>query len=96
MAARPRVAGLGVLHERLARYDVKLIGGVLVTSRVRAFAGRHGVGRLVRLVSAAGSGTRSAAERLTVGLLRRAGLDGFRANVPIHDADGALVRTERG
>jgi very-short-patch-repair endonuclease len=62
-----------------------------LTGRVRASAGRRGVGRLVRLVAEAGSGARSAAERLAVDLLRRAGLDGWRANLPIHDAAGELI-----
>jgi hypothetical protein len=125
---RPRVSGLGVLRERLSRYDVHLIGGLPVTSRprtvfdclrilpdaqaldlldralqqrwialddltgrVRAFAGRHGVSRLVRMVASAGSGTRSAAERLAVGLPRRAGIDEYQTNKPIHDADGELI-----
>src|SRR5207248_6578943 len=62
-----------------------------LAGRVRAAAGRHGVGRLVRLMRAAGSGTRSVAERLAVDLLRRAGIVGWAANLPIHDASGRVL-----
>ncbi|OLB64138.1 MAG: hypothetical protein AUI10_12430, partial [Actinobacteria bacterium 13_2_20CM_2_72_6] len=48
-----------------------------LTGRLRAAAGRRGVSRLVRLVSRAGSGTRSAAERLAVDLLRRGRVGGW-------------------
>jgi REase_MTES_1575 len=61
-----------------------------LAGRVRAAAGRHGIGRLVRFVNSAGSGARSAAERLAVGLPRRAGITGWEANAPIH-ADGELI-----
>jgi very-short-patch-repair endonuclease len=62
-----------------------------LAGRVRAAAGRRGIRRVVRLVARAGSGARSAAERLAADLLRRAGIDGWVANQPIHDAAGALI-----
>jgi very-short-patch-repair endonuclease len=42
-------------------------------------------------MATAGSGARSAAERLAVGLLRRAQIIGWQANAPIHDARGELI-----
>jgi REase_MTES_1575 len=62
-----------------------------LAGRVRAAAGRHGIGRLVRLMRSAGSGARSAAERLAVDLLRRAGIGGWTANTPIRDRSGYLL-----
>ena len=61
-----------------------------IAGRVRAAAGRHGVSRLVRFVNSAGSGARSAAERLAIGILRNAGITGWEANAPIH-ANGELI-----
>jgi very-short-patch-repair endonuclease len=127
-AARLRIRELSVLRDRLSRYDVEFVDGVLVTGRprtvfdclrilperragelldralqqrwitlddlagrVRAFAGRHGVSRLVDLVAAASTGTRSAAEHLTAQMLKRSGVLGWRANVPIHDGAGRLI-----
>src|SRR5207248_10618283 len=46
---------------------------------------------VVGLVARAGSGTRSAAERLAAELLRRAGIDGWTANHPIHAPTGELI-----
>ncbi|MEN3304033.1 MAG: hypothetical protein V7603_235 [Micromonosporaceae bacterium] len=60
-------------------------------SRVRAFAGRRGAGRMARMARLAGSGAHSGAERVALGLLRRAGLTGWRANVGLHDGVGALI-----
>jgi hypothetical protein len=62
-----------------------------LAGRVRAFSGRHGVRKLVRLVGWAGSGARSAAERLAVDLLRRAAVDGWTANLPIHEEAGEPI-----
>jgi very-short-patch-repair endonuclease len=62
-----------------------------LVGRVHDFAGRPGVGRLVRLVRDCGDGARSAAERLLVRELRAAGIGGWVANHPVYDARGALV-----
>jgi very-short-patch-repair endonuclease len=59
--------------------------------RVRAFAGRPGVLKLVRLVRRAGPGARSAAERLLVAALRGSGLTGWQVNFEIVDECGDLI-----
>jgi very-short-patch-repair endonuclease len=59
--------------------------------RVRAHYGRPGVTRLLRLLRVAGTGARSAAERLTLALLRRHGITGWRANEPIADAGRVIA-----
>lgn len=59
-------------------------------ARVRSLAGRRGAPRLARLVRGAVAGTRFAAERLTVDLLRRAGIEGWSANVEISDRHGLI------
>jgi len=61
-----------------------------LADRVRAHAGRLGAPRLARLTRLAGSGARSAAERVAVRLLRDAGITGWTANVPVHDDDGLI------
>jgi very-short-patch-repair endonuclease len=61
-----------------------------LAARVHRFAGRHGAKRLARLSHLAGSGARSAAERVAVALLRARGLAGWRANVEIHDEHGLI------
>ena len=62
-----------------------------LVGRVRAYTGRRGAGRLARLVGYTASGARSGAERVAVGLLRRAGIEGWEANAPIHDGAGVLI-----
>jgi very-short-patch-repair endonuclease len=61
-----------------------------LAAQVRRFAGRRGAPRLARLLQAAAAGTRSAAERHAVTLLRKARIHGWRANEPIHDANGLI------
>jgi len=58
--------------------------------RVREMVGRHGTPRLARLASAATDGTRSAAERVMAGLLRRAGITGWIPNAAITDGAGLI------
>lgn len=58
--------------------------------RVRERAGRHGTPRLARFVGAATGGSRSAAERTMVRLLRSAGITGWSANLGITDANGLI------
>jgi len=62
-----------------------------LTARVHRFAGRHGVTRMVALVRQAGSGVRSAAERMLVTELRRAKVTGWQANMEIYDDRGDLI-----
>lgn len=57
--------------------------------RVTEHAARHGTARAKRLLLSAG-GTRSAAERLAVVLLRRAGITGWVANAEIRDRTGLV------
>jgi len=61
-----------------------------LADRVLAHSGRLGAPRLARLTRLAGSGARSAAERIGVRLLRDAGITGWTANAPVHDDDGLI------
>lgn len=56
-----------------------------LAARVRDHRGRPGARQLVELLTSARVGTRSEAERVLVGLLRRAGIDGWVANAAILD-----------
>jgi very-short-patch-repair endonuclease len=58
--------------------------------RIGAGTGRRGTRRLLALLSLARAGERSAAERLLTGALRRAGIQGWRANVEIRDCAGVI------
>lgn len=60
-----------------------------LAQRVRDHAGGRGVSRAGRLLWAA-AGTRSAAERLAVELLRDAGIGGWVVNAEIHDRAGLV------
>jgi very-short-patch-repair endonuclease len=64
-----------------------------LAARVHRFAGRPGIRRLIPLLRDAGPGARSVAERVLHRHLRLAGLGGWSANAPIHDADGRLIGT---
>ncbi|MGE5827202.1 MAG: DUF559 domain-containing protein [Micromonosporaceae bacterium] len=61
-----------------------------LTGRVGVHAGRLGAPRLVGLVRKASLGGYSAAERLAVGILRRAGLTGWVTNHAIQDEAGLV------
>ncbi|MGE5827824.1 MAG: DUF559 domain-containing protein [Micromonosporaceae bacterium] len=61
-----------------------------LAGRVRAHAGRRGAPRLARLVRIAGAGAHSVAERIAVGLLRRASIVGWVTNHPVHDRHGLI------
>jgi hypothetical protein len=61
-----------------------------VLQRTQARYGRWGTPRLLDLVRQVNSGARSAAERLAIRLLRRAGVTGWRANIPISDDTGTI------
>jgi hypothetical protein len=60
-----------------------------LAQRVRDHGGGRGVSRAARLLQAA-AGTRSAAERLAVKLLRDAGVGGWVANAGIYDRVGLI------
>lgn len=57
--------------------------------RVRDAGGRHGTARVQRLL-VAGCGTRSAAERVAVAILRKAGVTGWTLNAAIYDHHGLV------
>jgi len=61
-----------------------------LVSRVRAHAGRQGAPRLARIVGVAAAGGHSAAERIALGLLRRADVPGWVTHHPIHDRHGLI------
>jgi very-short-patch-repair endonuclease len=60
--------------------------------RVRDHAGRRGAPRLAGLMRIAAGGTRSAAERRAVALLKAAGIRGWQVNAEIHDDVGLVGR----
>lgn len=70
--------------------QAKWITPEVLAARVHRFTGRHGAKRLAKLSHLAGAGTRSAAERLAVTVLRAHGLTGWRANVEVHDQRGLI------
>jgi very-short-patch-repair endonuclease len=59
-------------------------------ARVQAFTGRRGAPKLVRLVHDVSTGARSAAERILVGLLVGARIEGWTANTVIFDDQGPV------
>jgi very-short-patch-repair endonuclease len=61
-----------------------------LADRVRRHAGRLGAPQLARLSRLAGSGARSAAERIALRLLREAGITGWEANASVYDEDGLV------
>jgi very-short-patch-repair endonuclease len=62
-----------------------------LAARVRAHCGRRDAPRLVDLVQYAAAGAQSAAERLAIQVLRRAGITGWAANRDIHNARGEVI-----
>jgi hypothetical protein len=56
----------------------------------RMFVGRRGAPRLARLIASVAAGSRSAGERRLAGLLRGAGIVGWRGNVEIRDGYGLI------
>jgi very-short-patch-repair endonuclease len=87
---------LRLLPERAAvdLLDRALQQGWITLAELRraatGYIGRAGAPRLARLARLAGSGARSAAERVAVRLLRDAGITGWTANAPVHDDDGLI------
>ncbi|WP_212834130.1 type IV toxin-antitoxin system AbiEi family antitoxin domain-containing protein [Catellatospora sp. TT07R-123] len=65
-------------------------------ARVGGEVGRHGVRVLVAAVRRHALGARSTAERLLVGKLRRRRIRGWRANLPVYDADGLIGEVDLG
>jgi hypothetical protein len=61
-----------------------------LTERVRGLVGRRGTPRLVELVGKIADGSRSAAERLMIRLLDRAGIKGWAANGVLRDDRGVI------
>lgn len=61
-----------------------------LTAQAHRCAGRHGAPQLARLATSNAGGALYPAERLLHGLLRRAGLTGWAANVPLQDAAGLV------
>jgi very-short-patch-repair endonuclease len=61
-----------------------------VVRQAHALVGRRGAPRLAKLAHQASAGAHSAAERLAVTLLRRAGLTGWKANLAIVDPAGLI------
>ncbi|TGD85817.1 DUF559 domain-containing protein [Mycolicibacterium sp. CH28] len=78
-AAVRRGGGPAVMDRALQRF-VEL---AQLESAHRRNGGRHGAQASRRLLLAAAGGARSEAERLTVELLRGAGITGWRANYPV-------------
>jgi very-short-patch-repair endonuclease len=58
--------------------------------QIQRHRGHHGVPRVRHLLQASAGGEHSAAERVLTGLLKRAGITGWRVNVPISDDRGLI------
>ncbi len=71
------------LLDRALLLDWTTVGDLVV--RVRGHVGRRGAPRLVRLLRQVSDGSRSAAERVFLPLLRRAGVTGWHANYRVVD-----------
>jgi hypothetical protein len=87
----PERAAVDLLDRALQR------GWITHTELSRAatgWTGRVGAPRLARLTRLAGSGARSAAERVAVRLLRDAGITGWVANAPVYDDEGLVGVTD--
>lgn len=82
-----------VLDRALQRKLITFDGFV---TRVQTMVGQHGIRKLVMAMSRHAHGARSVAERLLVRGLRRAGIEGWRANVPVHDAEGLIGEVDFG
>lgn len=80
-------AGLRVVT---SAYRKRMLTPAELTSRVHASVGRHGAPRLARLARACCSDAWSVAEVVAHELLRRSGLSGWTANVPLHDEQGLI------
>lgn len=83
----PEPDALEILDRALQQ---KWITPETLAGRVHRFAGRTGAKRLAKFSRLAGSGARSAAERMAVTLLRASNVTGWRANVEIHDERGLI------
>jgi hypothetical protein len=79
--------GLSLLERSLQEGWISLED---LVARVRRLAGHRAAPRLARLVGKVADGSRSAAERLTTGLLKHAGVAGWAANVVIRDDRGVI------
>jgi hypothetical protein len=69
-------------HGRLTRHQL--------SAATRSRLGRHGTPQLVRLLQITRTGAVSGAEYRFHGLLQTAGVQGWRANVAVHDAQGCI------
>lgn len=67
-----------------------LLTGNALAEAVRDRVGRRGTKRLLRYLRRIRGGSRSEAERVAIGLLRKAGLSGWTVNSPIEDAAGLV------
>jgi hypothetical protein len=83
----PEPQGLALLERALQKRWITMDE---LLHRTQARLGRRGTPALLRLIRQVNSGARSAAERLAVRLLQRAGVTGWRANVPIADDTGQI------
>jgi very-short-patch-repair endonuclease len=83
----PDRAALDLLDRALQRQWIHLDE---LTAYAHALVGRRRAPRLVRLLAAVSSGSRSAAERRLAVLLRDAGLRGWTANLKIYDDHGLV------
>jgi hypothetical protein len=71
-------------------YRTRLLTPAEFVRRVHAAAGRHGAPRLARLARACASDAWSVAEVVAHDVLRRGGVTGWAANVPLHDERGLI------
>jgi very-short-patch-repair endonuclease len=71
-------------------FQLKWIDFDELVHRGHELVGRSGAPRVAKLVRTMGSGARSEAERRLVAILRRAGMTGWQANVPIEE-NGVVI-----
>jgi very-short-patch-repair endonuclease len=83
----PEAAATTLLDRALQRRWIDIED---LARRIRRRTGRVGSPKLTRLLAGVRGGERSTAERRFTGLLRRAGIGGWRANVAIHDDRGLI------
>ncbi|WP_143448362.1 DUF559 domain-containing protein [Kineosporia sp. A_224] len=88
LATMPAAEGLDLFAWLLTR---RLLSRADVAADIQARRGRWGVAKLTELLEVTASGAVSGAERELHVVLEEAGIDGWRANAEIRDADGPMV-----
>jgi very-short-patch-repair endonuclease len=83
----PEEAGRGLMTDAMRR---RILEPEQVREHLRSSGLRHGLTRAWSVLTEVGRGAHSEAEVLAHRILRRAGIQGWEANAPIHDEDGLI------